>query len=218
MRAPIKDFAGLKSLHKDLKTQEEANKAAEAERLRAEKQAQLEADLFRRSIGAVAPLTAPDKLVVTSPRPLPIARQRLADEQAALKESLSDDFTVETLLETDETLSYTRNGIGPDVVRKLRRGHWVIQDQLDLHGLRTDEAREALGTFLRSAVKRGARCVRIIHGKGLRSKNREPVLKTKVANWLIQRDEVLAFCQARQVDGGGGAVMVLLKTGARKRP
>ena len=211
MPASIKDFAALKSLHKDLKKQEEARKIAEAERLQAEKTAALEADLFGRSIGDVAPLNPSNKLHASSPRPLPIARQRLADEEAALRESMSDDFTVETLLDTDEALSYARNGIGPDVIRKLRRGHWVIQSQLDLHGLRTDEAREALGEYLRGAVKRGLRCVRVIHGKGLGSINKEPVLKNKVRNWLTQKDEVIAFCQAKAADGGAGALIVLLR-------
>jgi DNA-nicking Smr family endonuclease len=145
------------------------------------------------------------------PRPPPIARQHLADEQAALQESLSDEFSVESLLDTDEALSFARNGIGPDTLRKLRRGHWVIQSQLDLHGMRTDEAREALAEFLRNAHKRGQRCVRIIHGKGLGSVNKEPVLKNKVRNWLAQKDEVIAFCQARAADGGSGALVVLLK-------
>ncbi len=181
--------------------------------MRAEKAAQLEADIFRRSIGEVAPLKPAGKHAIDAPRPLPIARHHLADEQAALRESLSDEFTVESLLDTDEALSYARNGIGPDIVRKLRRGNWVIQSQLDLHGLRTDEAREALGEFLRSAVKRGVRCVRVIHGKGLGSVNKEPVLKGKVRNWLVQKDEVLAFCQARAADGGAGALIVLLKAG-----
>ena len=92
----------------------------------------------------------------------------------------------------------------------------MIQDELDLHGLTSIEARALLVEFLNDCRRSGARCVRVIHGKGLRSKNREPILKTKVANWLIQRDEVLAFCQARQADGGGGAVIVLLKAGSRK--
>lgn len=96
-------------------------------------------------------------------------------------------------------------------MRKLRRGNWVIQSQLDLHGLRTDEAREALGEFLRAAIRRGQRCVRVIHGKGLGSVNKEPVLKNKVRNWLVQKDEVLAFCQATAADGGAGAVIVLLR-------
>lgn len=212
MPAPIKDFSALKSLHKDLKVQEEARQAAETERLRLEKIAQVEADLFRRSIGDVAPLAPRDKVIATAPRPLPIARQHLADEQAALQQSLSDEFTIETLLDTDETLSYARNGIGPDVLRKMRRGHWVIQGQLDLHGMRTDEAREALAEFLRNAVKRGLRCVRVIHGKGLGSINKEPVLKKKVRNWLVQKEEVIAFCQAKAADGGAGALIVLLRS------
>ena len=211
MSAPLKDFAGLQSLQKNLKKQEEARRQAEAERLRAEKEAEREADLFRRSIGDVAPLKSPDKLLPDIPRPLPIARHHLADEQAALRESLSDEFTIESLLDTDEGLSYARNGIGPDVVRKLRRGNWVIQGQLDLHGLRTDEAREALGEFLRSSTKRGLRCVRVIHGKGLGSINKTPVLKNKVRNWLVQKEEVIAFCQARAADGGAGALIVLLQ-------
>ena len=212
MSASLKNFADLGSLRKTLKQQEDARKVAETERLRRDKAAQLEADLFRRSIGTVAPLTPPDKVTPSAPRPEPIARQHLADEEAALRESLSDDFDVETLLDTDDQLSYTRAGIGSDVVRKLRKGHWAIQDQLDLHGMRTDEAREALGEFLRKMGRRGLRCVRIIHGKGLGSVNKEPVLKNKVRNWLVQKDEVIAFCQAKAADGGAGALVVLLKT------
>ena len=97
------------------------------------------------------------------------------------------------------------------MLRKLRGGAWVTQDQLDLHGLRTDQAREALGQFIRNSVKRGMRCVRIIHGKGLGSLNKKPVLKNKVRNWLVQKEEVIAFCQARAADGGSGALMVLLQ-------
>ncbi len=210
--ASIKNFAALKSLHKNLKKQEEQRKLAEAERLLAERAAQVEAELFRHSIGDITPLKQAERIVPHTERPLPIARQHLADEQAALRESLSDEFTIESLLDTDEALSYARNGIGPDVLRKLRRGHWVIQSQLDLHGMRTDEAREALGEFLRVALRRGQRCVRVIHGKGLGSVNREPVLKKKVRNWLVQKDEVIAFCQARAADGGAGALVVLLKS------
>ncbi|WP_151446569.1 Smr/MutS family protein [Lacisediminimonas profundi] len=206
-----KDFSALKSLQKDLKAQEEARRKEEVERREREAQAKREADLFRLSIGAVAPLSSHGKVAIRPPPPPPIARQREADEQAALEQSLSDEFTVETLLETDEALSYARTGVGNDVLRKLRRGHWVIQSQLDLHGMRTDEAREALSEFLRNAVKRGVRCVRVIHGKGLGSVNREPVLKNKVRNWLVQKDVVIAFCQARAVDGGSGALVVLLQ-------
>ncbi|MFC5474259.1 Smr/MutS family protein [Paraherbaspirillum soli] len=211
MSGPIKDFSALKSLRKDLKAQDEARQAAAAERQRREQEARREADLFRSSIGAVKPLTPPDKLTPSVPRPQPIARQHLADEQAALQESLSDEFTIDTLLDSDASLSFARSGIGPDVLRKLRRGHWVIQQELDLHGMRRDEAREALAEFLRLAAKRGWRCVRIIHGKGLGSINKEPVLKAKVRNWLVQKEEVLAFCQATAAEGGAGALVVLLK-------
>jgi DNA-nicking Smr family endonuclease len=211
MVASTKDFAALKSLRKTLKAQEEARQAAEAERQRLDQQGKHDADLFRRSVGDVAPLTPINKVIATAPRPQPVARHHLADERAALRESLSDEFSVETLLDTDEALSFARNGIGPDTLRKLRRGHWVTQGQLDLHGLRSDEAREALAEFLRNAARRGLRCVRVIHGKGLGSVNKEPVLKNKVRNWLVQKDEVIAFCQARAADGGSGALMVLLK-------
>ncbi len=211
MSAPLKDFAALASLRQQLKAQEEARRLAEAERRRQEQAARLEAELFRRSVGEVAPLTAAERALTPPPQPLPIARQHLADEQAALQESISDEFTVETLLATDEALSFARDGIGADTLRKLRRGHWVIQAQLDLHGLRRDEAREALAEFLRQATRRGLRCVRVIHGKGLGSVNKEPVLKGRVRNWLAQKKEVLAFCQARAADGGSGALVVLLK-------
>ena len=210
MSASLKNFADLGSLRKILKQQEQARAAEDAERLRREQAELREADLFRRSIGKVAPLAPPDKAAVTPARPQPVARHHLADEKAALQESLSDDFDVETLLDTDDSLSYTRSGVGADVVRKLRKGHWTIQDQLDLHGLRRDAARDALGAFLRSATRRGLRCVRIIHGKGLGSVNKEPVLKQKVRNWLVQKEEVIAFCQAKASDGGSGALVVLL--------
>lgn len=211
MSGSIKDFAALKALRAQIKAQEEARKAAEAERLRREKEGRRDAELFRRTVGDVALLPPSDKAQSGAPRPLPIPRQRLADEQAALEESLSDEFNVDTLLDTDHELSYARGGIGPDTLRRLRRGHWVIQAQLDLHGMRRDEAREALAEFLRNAVKRGMRCVRVIHGKGLGSVNKEPVLKSKVRSWLVQKEEVIAFCQARAADGGSGALVVLLK-------
>jgi DNA-nicking Smr family endonuclease len=209
--APIKDFGALKSLRDALKAQEAERAAAEAQRREREAAARREAELFQRSIGEVAPLRTKERLVHVPEQPEPVARQSLADEQAALEQSLSDEFSVETLMETDEELSFARNGIGQDTLRKLRRGHWVIQSQLDLHGMRTDEAREALAAYLREAGRRGLRCVRVIHGKGLGSVNREPVLKRKVRNWLVQKDEVIAFCQARAVDGGAGALVVLLK-------
>lgn len=212
--ATIKDFSALKSLRQDIKAQQEARQAAQRQQQDVARQARVQADLFRHSIGPVAPLRHNGKVILPPPAPLPIARQRLADEQAALQESLSDEFTPDTLLESDAVLSFARPGIGHDVLSKLRRGHWVIQGQLDLHGLRRDQAREALGEFLRRARHQGQRCVRIIHGKGHGSVNREPVLKQKVRNWLAQKEEVIAFCQARAAEGGSGALVVLLKPGS----
>ena len=211
MAASIKDFSALQELRRDLKAKQDARERAEIARLQRQRAAALEADLFRRTIGDVAPLPVANRREPAIERPEPIARHHLADEQAALAESLSDEFSVETLMDTDAALSYGRAGIGSDTLRKLRRGHWVIQSQLDLHGLRTDEARVALAEYLRSVTRRGLRCVRIIHGKGLGSINKEPVLKNKVRNWLVQKDEVIAFCQAKASDGGSGALVVLLR-------
>ena len=203
----VKDLAELKALKQRLKSRAEAAMKAEQERRERER----EANLFRTTVGEVAPLRTAARVSTPLPRPQPIAHQRLADDEAALQESLSDEFSIDTLLQIDEDLSFVRGGIGPDVLRKLRGGGWVTQDQLDLHGLRTDQAREALSQFVRDSMKRGMRCVRIIHGKGLGSLGKKPVLKNKVRNWLVQKDEVLAFCQARAADGGSGALMVLLK-------
>lgn len=171
-----------------------------------------DASLFRASVSDVTPLPRPEKAELERPRPRPIPSQRLRDDREALKDSLSDPVPWDAGMETGEELSYGRNGIGAQTLRKLRRGHWLIQGELDLHGLRVDEARELMVDFLHQCARRGLRCVRIIHGKGLGSKNREPVLKRNVAHWLMQRDEILAFCQARRADGGSGAVVVLLKS------
>lgn len=212
MPASLKNFADLKSLGQQLKKQEEARQRAEAERVQREKQAQIEANIFRHSVGTVEPIKTSAKHVSKPLPPQPIAKHHLADEQAALQESLSDEFDADSLLETDENLSYVRQGVGLDVAKKLRKGHWTIQAQLDLHGLRRDEAREAVGEFLRKCLRNGHRCVRIIHGKGHGSINKEPVLKQKVKNWLIQKEEVMAFSQATAADGGSGALIVLLKS------
>ena len=211
MSSSLKNFAELKQFSQQLKLQEEARLHAEIERRKIEKQTELEANIFRASVGSVAALKTPEKHLHLKPRPEPFPFQHLADEQAALKESLSDEFNADSLLETDENLSYTRQGIGIDVAKKLRKGDWVIQAELDLHGLRRDQARDSLGEFLRKCARNGSRCVRIIHGKGLGSINKEPVLKNKVRNWLIQKDEVLAFSQATAANGGSGALIVLLK-------
>ena len=193
---------------------EVAKREAEArERAAREKR---ERELFARTVGPVTPIQQAVRAVVARPRPGPVPRQRERDEAAVLRESISDEFDVETLLDTDDALSYRRADISPEVVRKLRRGVWAIQAQLDLHGLRRDEAREQLGAFVRDADRQGLRCVRVVHGKGNGSPGREPVLKSKVKAWLVQKSEVIAFTQARASEGGHGALIVLLRP-ARQR-
>ena len=137
-----------------------------------------------------------------------LAEAGIVEERGAA--GAEGEFDASTLLQVDEHLSFRRPGIGPDVLPKLRRGHWAVQRQIDLHGLRTEEAREALGQFVRDAQRAGVRCVRVVHGKGLGSPGKTPVLKAKVHGWLIQKKEVLAFVQAKPLEGGAGALLVLL--------
>jgi DNA-nicking Smr family endonuclease len=168
-------------------------------------------NLFSSSVGAVKPIRNMPQVLSKIKQPEPNPVQQMRDDAAVLRESLSDEFDVESLLDIDDSLSFRRPGIGTDVTKKLRQGIWSIQKQLDLHNMRTDEAREALGAFIRESHKIGIRCVRVVHGKGLGSAGREPVLKAKVKSWLIQKQEVLAFVQAKPAEGGAGALVVLLK-------
>ena len=192
---------------------------AEARRLEAARQATLrrEAEAFRDAVADVQPLATPRRVERPRPEVEPIARQFLNDERQALAETLSDEIDVERLLEHDEALSFRRAGISQEALARLRRGHWVAQAALDLHGLRRDEARDAVARFLPQAVRDGLRCVRVIHGKGLGSVDRKPVLKDKVLRWLVQRDEVIAFCEAPPHAGGSGALLVLLRPPASVR-
>jgi len=208
----LADLASLRAALLAERTRGELAKAAEHERVAAEAR---ERSLFADAVGQVVPLRRPPAAAPERARPAAIARQRERDEQAALAESISDAFDAESLLETDDALSYRRHGIGLDVVRKLRRGVWVLQDELDLHGLRREEARERVAAFLRGASRAGFRCVRVVHGKGHGSPGREPVLKAKVKSWLVQHQDVLAFTHARPADGGHGALIVLLKPGEK---
>ena len=211
---PVKTLQDLQAVKREIDTR--ARLAAEREKARAALEAKIRADkeLFSRAVGPVKALPArhrPGQRAELPPvQALPIAVQHQLDELAVMQEALSDGFDAETLLDTDDALSYRRAGIGTDVTRKLRRGGWSIQGQVDLHGLRREDAREALVDFIKDAARMGWRCVRVVHGKGLGSPGKTPVLKGKVQSWLVQKQEVLAFVQARPAHGGAGALVVLL--------
>jgi DNA-nicking Smr family endonuclease len=168
-----------------------------------------EQKLFRQQIGHVKRLQH-DRVEPARPSPAPIPYSTHADERQVLKDMVSDYFEPAEV-ETGEELQYCREGLQHAVLRKLRRGYFRVSAVLDLHGMTVETARQALVTFLHDARRDNLTCVRIIHGKGNRSRHKGPVLKHKVNQWLRQREEILAFCSARPVDGGTGAVYVLLR-------
>jgi DNA-nicking Smr family endonuclease len=217
--AGLKDFSDLKSLRDTLKEQEQARAIEKAEREKREQKAREEANVFQGATKGVKKIPESDRyvppMVAIPVRGAVASKPRTVEEDnaAVMRESLSDQFDVDGMLEEEPTVAYARPGVGPDVVRKLRKRHWPVQDELDLHGLTRDAARDAVGDFLRRAARRGVRCVRIIHGKGYGSAGGEPVLRAMVHSWLVQmeKDEVVAFCVAGKKDGGHGALIVLLK-------
>ena len=165
--------------------------------------------LFREAVADVKPLKVQAK-VNDKPKPPPYPHQRIADEEKVIEElagHLSDEWQE---LSGDE-LNYARDGVSRQIMRRLRNGRYIIEAELDLHGLRRDQAKQELVWFIRECQLNALRCVRIIHGKGQRSPNKKPVLKTKTAGWLKQMDEILAYCTAPKTDGGTGALYVLLK-------
>ena len=164
---------------------------------------------FKRAVDGVRVLNQ-DRVVPHSGRPKPVPKKTLLDQRKVVDSLLSDEFEVASA-ETGDELLYVRPGLQKSVVRKLRRGEYVVAAELDLHGYTVARAREALVKFLGSALRRRHTCVRIVHGKGRGSPGRRPVLKNKVFTWLCQRDEVLAVCPARSFDGGTGAAYVLLR-------
>jgi DNA-nicking Smr family endonuclease len=206
-----KSLKDLQHIQQKLAEQQKIAAAQEAARLEAERHAHADRNLFVRAAGAVIPIRKDLRVRLSPDQPAPIAVQQHLDEQRVMREAISDEFDAGTLLDIDDGLSFRRPGIGTDVTRKLRRGDWSIQGEIDLHGFRREDARHALADFVREAHRRGWRCVRVVHGKGLGSPGRTPVLKGKVQGWLIQKNEVLAFVQARADEGGAGALVVLLK-------
>lgn len=171
-----------------------------------------EISAFRKAVREAEPLPENGKISHPPQRCKPKKNHTLQEPNPLPVDFLSDHVPWQDNQDTNEPLSYLRPGMAQDTLRKLRRGHWGIQSELDMHGMTSDEARLNLVAFLSECQHHGLRCIRIIHGKGLSSKNGESVLKIKVKNWLMQRYEVLAFCQAKPNEGGGGAAIVLLKS------
>ena len=165
---------------------------------------------FRSALKGVRPLSRKKKIELRRPAPAPYPRQTRLDEQAALAESLGP-ISLDDAIDSGDELAFLKKNYPTDLLRKLRRGHWVVEDELDLHGLNRQDAVQLTNHFLKNCLKRQLRCVRIIHGKGLGSPNREPVLKAMLRKWLPQQLEVLAFAQAPAAQGGSGAVLLLLK-------
>ncbi|MDD2884824.1 MAG: Smr/MutS family protein [Dechloromonas sp.] len=170
-----------------------------------------------QAMSGVHPLLPSNRVILAPPPPAPRPQHSLADERAALHESLHGPIGLQDRLEGGDEAHYLRNGLAATVLRDLRRGRWVLQGELDLHGLNREEARLALAHFLADSLHQGRRCIRVVTGKGLRSPQKLSILRQLVRGWLAQRNEVLAYCQARPCDGGDGALLVLLRSPKKQR-
>ena len=164
--------------------------------------------LFLETIGKVTPIKSDKRSIVSTQKPKPYPKKNTP--HIADKLTLTQSGPVHAL-HAEDTFSYTAPGLQKNVLKKMRRGHYGLDAELDLHGLTSAEARRELIKFLHYCEQDGCRCVRIIHGKGYRSENNLPVLKNDINIWLRQHQEVQAFCSTTQKDGGAGAVFVLLR-------
>jgi DNA-nicking Smr family endonuclease len=169
--------------------------------------------LFRQLAGAVQPLKDKGLAELNKPQPAPRPIKREEDEQSVLREALEAPLSFEDRLDMGDEAAYLRTGLPRRVLTDLRRGRWVVQAELDLHGLNRDEARASLAQFIALALHQGKRCLRVVHGRGHGSPGRIPILKQLSRGWLAQREDILAFCQAKPHDGGEGALLVLLQAG-----
>ena len=166
--------------------------------------------MFRELMRDAKPLSAEQRAPEERRRPPAKARFTRADEEKALIESLDGDIEA-MQYDNHDSLRYQRPSVGRGTMRKLARGRFAVQAEIDLHGMTVAEARPRLKDFIDYSILSGHRCVRVIHGKGLGSGDRGPVLKMAVNRWLRRWDQVLAFVSARQVHGGTGAIYVLLE-------
>ncbi len=169
---------------------------------------------FRAEMDAdgVVPIKPDRRAQLNKPKPKPVAAQRERDEAEVPHSLLNDTSGWDSDIDTGDLIAFIRPGLPGDILRKLKRGFWMVQATLDLHGMTTMVARTELARFLAFARHGGARCILIIHGKGYRSANGVPLIRNRVRLSLSQREEVLAFCDAAPADGGAGAVLVLLRS------
>lgn len=224
-KPPKLSWDDLANIGRTLKEQRKAQERAQKRREQEAARAHAERNLFQHTVGAVQPIKRARTAHIAPPKPDATPVQTQQDRQQVMQESMgltdesypsgtdagiSDHWEPIALMAGDEQLSYSRPGVPPHALVKLRRGHWRIQAQVDLHHLQTDTAREAVSAFIKRSHRHGLRCVRVIHGKGYGSDGGISVLKQKVPRWLMQKKQVLAFVQAREADGGAGAVVVLL--------
>lgn len=165
--------------------------------------------LFRDAVGDVKPVNN-DKHPPSRPRPAPRVQSEKRDNDSVMNNLMSDHSELD-LIDTGEHLSYTAPGIQHSELRKLKSGKYAIKAELDLHGLKRTDAQQELHEFISMAQQRDTRCVRIIHGRGRKVADQSPVLKKLIDSWLRHNKQVLAFCSARENDGGTGAVYVLLR-------
>ncbi len=168
-----------------------------------------DADLFRRAMSGAKPIKTAERVAPAVRKPKPKARFARADEAAALRESLAADVD-ESEAASGEAMRFHRQSVGRRTMRKLARGKYAVQAEIDLHGMTVEEAKPRLADFIEYNARSGKTCVRVVHGKGLGSGERGPRLKPSVNRWLRKWNYVLAFVSTRQVDGGAGAIYVLL--------
>lgn len=165
-------------------------------------------DLFRQTIGKVRSIKSDKVLLNDKIKPKPYPKSRDFHEESQLLESAASEVEKVGI---EDTLGFTTPGLQNNVLKKLRRGFYGLDAEIDLHGLTSTEAKRQLLQFLQSSVEAGFRCVHIVHGKGHRSTDNHPVLKNNLNLWLRQHRNVQAFCSASPKDGGSGAVFVLLQ-------
>ncbi|HMW17956.1 MAG TPA: Smr/MutS family protein [Accumulibacter sp.] len=167
--------------------------------------------VFRAAVAGTVPLPPLNRSSFEPPKPSPHPRQRERDEAAVLTELAHGPLAIDDWLDLGGADSFLRNGVPRNVLRDLRRGRWSIQDHLDLHGFNRHQAHEAVAVFVAGAVDSGKRCLRIVHGRGRGSPDREAILRGLVKRWLSRHQAVLAFCHPPPCDGGDGALWVMLK-------